>query len=55
MNVLGLEVVILTSSKYKRVLSIVFQITLANHFVMKFSSHTLFSFLHHLSMIGERK
>jgi hypothetical protein len=55
MNILGIEFVIYVFSKYNKVLSIVIQISLANHFIMKFSSHTLFSFLHYLSIVGKGK
>jgi hypothetical protein len=54
-NILAIESVIYAFRKYKIVLSIVIQITLANHFVMKFLSNILFSFLHYLSIIGVRK
>jgi hypothetical protein len=55
MNILGIEFVIYVFSKYNKVLSIVIQITLANHFIIKFPSHTLFSFLHYLSIVGKGK
>jgi hypothetical protein len=55
MGTLDLEVVISSSSKYKKKLSIVIQITLVNYFTIKFSSHTLFSFMDHISIINEGK
>jgi hypothetical protein len=55
MIVLGLEVVIHASSKYKKALSIIIQIIFTNHFTMKFLSHTLFNFMCHLSIIGKQK
>jgi hypothetical protein len=54
---LGLEIIIPTSSKNKNALSLntIIHITLANHFAINILSHTLFNFLYHLSIIGERK
>jgi hypothetical protein len=36
-------------------LKTIVQITLVNHFDIRFSSHTLFSFLHHISIVGKEK
>jgi hypothetical protein len=54
-GVLGIEIEISASSKYKKTLFIVehiiIHITFVNHFAMKFSSHKLFSFLYPLFIV----